>query len=181
MRGAKRDRIRALRSQIHEAFANVPYPGNSSLTGLPDINPDKHRLEKAFCGKDWRQLINVKFVHRYYDCVSYFTDAAYFYFLPAYLITVLEYYDDAHMLPLSVLGELSSVLHTQRGKGSDWAKRRDAMYTTAQKRAIAAFLEYIRDEHGKDYSGKEGTKLERLIAYFKGAIASEQGEAATDC
>lgn len=82
--------IQELIDEIRIAFAERLYPGDDESFGShpgPDDEPAGYALE--FRGQDWRQL-HPDFLNYNYACLSFFTEAGFRYFLPAYLITDLH-------------------------------------------------------------------------------------------
>lgn len=77
----------ALIVAIEEAFADVPPPtADAMVDSRMDDEPAEYGME--FRGADWRRL-HPDFLSRHYASLSFFTDAAFHYFLPAYLIADL--------------------------------------------------------------------------------------------
>jgi hypothetical protein len=82
--------IQKLIADIHAAFAERPYPGDDESFGShpgPDDEPAGYALE--FRGQDWRRL-HPDFLNYNYACLSFFTEAGFRHYLPAYLITDLH-------------------------------------------------------------------------------------------
>src|SRR5688500_13893889 len=90
MNGDDRERIKAL---IRSAFASVERPGNWALRGSNE-GDEPYQVEAAFQDKeDWRQL-EPSFLDDAPDglasALSFLSDEAFRYFLPAYLIADLD-------------------------------------------------------------------------------------------
>lgn len=83
----------AVKSQIRKAFANVEFAGDWCLRGSNE-GDEPYLLEQAFKGKrDWRSL-DPAFLDRapdgYASALSFFSDEAFRFFLPAYLIADVD-------------------------------------------------------------------------------------------
>lgn len=82
-----------IKAQILEAFANVEYPGDWCLRRTNE-GEEPNMVAKAFLGKsDWR-LLDVAFIDRAPEglssALSFFSDEAFRFYLPAYLIADLD-------------------------------------------------------------------------------------------
>ncbi len=78
------DDRRHLIETIRDAFEKQPYPGDDQLCGSEyGDEPAEYALE--FRGLDWRTL-HPRFLSYHSAALSFFTDAAFAYFLPAFLI-----------------------------------------------------------------------------------------------
>lgn len=73
----------AIVRELREAFADHPYPGDDQIvtSGCGD-EPWEYALE--FRGTDWRKL-HPEFLARHNASLSFFSDAGFGYFLPAYM------------------------------------------------------------------------------------------------
>ncbi len=85
-----RDRIKAL---IAEAFGGLERPGNWALRGS-DEGEEPSLVEQAFADKDDWRTIDPDFLDKAPDgfasALSFFSDEAFRYFLPAYLVADLD-------------------------------------------------------------------------------------------
>jgi hypothetical protein len=135
--------LEAVKVEIIQAFADVPYPGDDNLTGCQDWHPEDQELAEFLRGKDWRDLPDD------YLCgeqTFLLTQAAYHYYLPAFLLAGCERnrlgvdIGWMNLLPKSPVkeGEKPDVLPLQE---------RHAGFSKAQMRAIKHFMElrcYLR-------------------------------------
>src|SRR2546430_7340434 len=85
--------VKHLVASIREAFSSVEYPGDWRLRGSGE-GTEPFLLEKEFRGKDdWRKL-DAKFIDSAPDgfatALGFFSDEAFRFYLPAYLIADLE-------------------------------------------------------------------------------------------
>jgi hypothetical protein len=82
-----KSQVRNLVEQIKTAFDTTPYPGDDQLCGSDQGDePAEYALE--FRGLNWR-TIHPDFLSHHYASLSFFSDEAFRYFIPAYLIADL--------------------------------------------------------------------------------------------
>ncbi len=84
---------KAVKSQIRAAFSEVPFPGDWCLSGSNEGN-EPILLEQEFKGKsDWRTL-DPEFIDEapagYATALCFFSDEAFRFYLPAYLIADID-------------------------------------------------------------------------------------------
>ena len=82
-----------VKSQIRAAFADVPHPGDWCLRGSNE-GDEPFLLEREFTGKtDWR-VLDSAFIDQapdgYGSALSFFSDEAFRFYLPAYLIADID-------------------------------------------------------------------------------------------
>ncbi len=143
--------------QIEEAFVGVPYPGDADITHVSD--EEGTRLRKSFQGKHWKEI--PRDVLRYHhDNLAFFTPRGLQYYLPAYLFAALDDFWDildfvlSHLVPSRQedMKEFRAGVEAQLGG-----------FTPAQRRALRAFLEYVRDERSERCIPE---KLERVLNVY---------------
>lgn len=145
--------LQQLKTLILGAFASVERPGNWALRGS-DEGEEPYLLEKEFQDKtDWRTL-DAEFLDQapdgYSSALSFFSDEAFRYFLPAYLIADLD--SSLRMVdPLFHLchglddASRNKPVNPRRFGARNWyeAKRHKfAVFTGDEARAILAYLRY---------------------------------------
>jgi hypothetical protein len=146
----------ALKDLIRNAFSKVDYPGDWCLRGSNE-GDEPYLLEKEFAGKsDWRQL-DPSFLDQapdgYGSALSFFSDEAFRFYLPAYLIADIN----------GGLDRVTPVFHLTHGLTDDsktekvnprrygertWfetARYEFAVFDRAQAAAIVAYLEFMRE------------------------------------
>ncbi|HZI14264.1 MAG TPA: DUF6714 family protein [Myxococcus sp.] len=123
-----------VKQRIEAAFSGVPYPGDDHITYAPDAW-ECAELTADFRGRRWKD-VPVEVLRAHAAHLSLFSAAALPYYLPAYLLAA---FDD-----LDVRDFLLSELDTP-------ASRFEPL-TAAQKNAIKAFLQWMRDEAQGDIS-----------------------------
>ncbi len=153
--------------KIHEAFGNNEYPGDAFLQGsFEGCEPDEE--VGPFEGKtDWRTL-DSNFLDGHASALSFFSEAGFRFFLPAYLIADLQdklstadplfhlthgFSDSSVKVPTKA-GVLTrkfgkSVLVNPRRYGAmtsyDYARYRLSIFTKEEAGAIIAYLRYKYD------------------------------------
>lgn len=148
--------VDTLKSQIQAAFAAGAYPGDACLRGS-DEGVEPFRVERDFRGKtDWRTL-DPAFIDQSPDglgsALSFFSDAAFRFYLPAYLLADLDgllvraepLYHLTHGLRDAARGE---PINPRRYGAETWlerTRRRFAPFTPAEAAAIVAYLRYQAD------------------------------------
>jgi hypothetical protein len=132
---------------IRSAFDATPYPGDGRIVDPP--NPDRYRDDEplgialAFRGLDWR-TIDPEILADCYSSLSFFSDEAFRYYLPAYLIA------NVHDSELIDTGNAAPVFHLTFGfsmKGSELGWRPHTIkrlngFSKVEREAIIAYLRY---------------------------------------
>jgi hypothetical protein len=124
---------------IKEAFADLSPPTGVDLVTQNTMGYDAERddITRFFFGRRWQSL-SIDELRCEYSAVHFFSPAAYRYFLPAFMLAVVERFDDADLVTDSLLLTLSPDRPLFRS--------RVAVLSAQQRQAIRAFLEYLRDE-----------------------------------
>lgn len=139
----------AVALQINRAFDDVSYPGDSDLVGATDETDDeRRRIIKDFSGKHWNEL-PLAVLRRHHASLFFFTRAAYVFYLPAYLKASVLHYDEAEMIPGSVISSLTPPKDRTGSAVVDFMAMVDSL-DLAKKRAIASFLRFMLAAHGAD-------------------------------
>lgn len=142
-----------IKRMIREAFADLEFPGDWYLRGSNE-GEEPFLLEKEFQGKsDWRSL-DATFIDRapdgYGTALSFFSDEAFRFYLPAYLIADidgrLERTDPVFHLTHGLSNQNRTERVNPRRYGErtwfDHASHKLAVFDRAQAAAIIAYLRY---------------------------------------
>ncbi len=178
-RRAAQDRDR-IKTMIAEAFGDVERPGNWALRGS-DEGEEPNLVELAFADKDDWRTIEPEFLDKAPDgfasALSFFSDEAFRYFLPAYLIADLddrlELVDPVFHLTHGLDDEhRDKPINPRRFGDRTWldARRyRFSVFTSAEARAIVAYLEFraLGDEFDR-------ARISQAIASYWGARAASR-------
>lgn len=152
---------------IHEAFADVEYPGDDFLQGSFD-GCEPYEVVGPFRGRhDW-QTVDAELLDAYNEALSFFSEGGFRFFLPAYLIADVQErlqtadpvfhlthgFTDASVEVPTKSGTFirrfgKSTLINPRRYGAmtsfDYARYRLSVFTQEEARAIVAYLTYKRD------------------------------------
>ena len=146
----------AIKTRIRDAFSGVEFPGDWCLRASHE-GEEPYLVEKAFAGKrDWRTL-EPSFLDQapdgYASALSFFSDEAFRFYLPAYLIADLD----------DKLGTATPVFHLTHGfedrarteklnprrygerTWSESCRHKFAVFDRTQVAAIVAYLEFKRE------------------------------------
>lgn len=136
---------------IREAFASVERPGNWALRGSSE-GDEPYLLEREFQDKtDWRTL-DAAFLDQapagYSSALSFFSDEAFRYFLPAYLLADLDGALDAadplfHLCHGLDDATRAEKVNPRRYGDRTWleaTRHRFSVFTRQEARAIVAYL-----------------------------------------
>ena len=168
--------------QIRSAFASVEFPGDWCLRGSNE-GDEPFLLEQEFKGKtDW-QALDPAFIDRAPDgfgsALSFFSDEAFRFYLPAYLIADIDGKLDMNTplfhLTHGLTDETRGGLVNPRRYGErtwfDERGHRFAVFDREQARAIVSYLELKRetDEFQRD-------EIDQAIAnYWSGRAEASAG------
>ncbi len=131
--------------QIEEAFADTPYPGDGNICHYAPFGDDEN-VRRDFTGKSWK-VIYPEFVIVNREVLRYLEPKAFHFYLPAYLLTVILYPDQADLLRQRIVEELylpdymDSVLTVNDQEFIRKAK----LFTQYEIETIISFLNWYRD------------------------------------
>ena len=144
-------RKESVKAQIEAAFAHTEYPGDWCLTNSRE-GSEPALLEQEFKGKsDWRSL-EPAFIDQapqgYGSALSFFSDEAFHFYLPAYLLADLDerlaQANPVFALTNGLDDESRSTKINPRRYGErtwlDHARHKFAMFNAVEAAAIASFL-----------------------------------------
>lgn len=93
-------------AEIREAFANEVYPGDTNIVTPFEGDSEREEFADSFRGKTWQSVPNeLLFYER--DSLPFFTPAGYKYYLPAFLIFVVDDYYEADTLTDNLILQLT--------------------------------------------------------------------------
>ena len=170
---------------ILEAFDGNVYPGDAFLQGSFE-GCEPYEEVGFFRGKmDWRTL-DAEMLDANYSALSFFSEAGFRFFLPAYLIADLQdelrtadplfhltggFYVFSAEIPtqfrVSIRKTGGSVLLNPKRYGamtfSDYARFRLSVFTKEEAKAIVAYLNYMRD---RDIHGINREQIDAALDSF---------------
>ena len=144
----KRDKIKAL---IQNAFADARYPGDGHLRNSDEGN-EPYLLERDFKGRsDWRTL-DAAFLDqapdRYGTALSFFSNEAFRFYLPAYLLAdldgLLEQQDPVYHLTHGLTdSERNQCINPGRYGQETWFDYASTRFSIFNEKEVAAIVEYL--------------------------------------
>lgn len=162
----------ALIDQIERAFSDVPYPGDDDLA-IDSYGDEPEAVARAFRGhRDWRAL-GAAFLddapEGWGTALSFFSDRAYRFYLPAYLIAHVHGHefrtDPGVSLSFGVTPQDEGRKLAQMWGGGtlgDHARRRFEPFDAYQVQAIVAYLWWRLDQYGEE----DGSVAQALEHYW---------------
>jgi hypothetical protein len=141
-----------IKGKIMETFAGVEYPGDDNLVyDNSGYHLECNEVKAIFRGKKWQEL-DLLTLRRNRDSVFFFTPEAYHFYLPSFLICILDDHDEADAITDTVLYSL-----TTRGKSDEeknFVLKRLALFTKEERDVITLFIKWLKDEYA-DYHSKD--------------------------
>jgi hypothetical protein len=127
-----------LADEIREAFPASPIPSQIISEELL-YDSERQEIVDAFSGRSWHELSTEEL--RYHDiALSCYTPRGFAYYLPAYLLAIV---DDLERADILVDGTLYH-LRPRAGFTEKLRARMEAL-SSQQRQAVAHFAEYLRD------------------------------------
>ena len=135
--------------------------------------PEWEEVCNAFKGKFWQDL-NVEFLLEHYDALFVFTADAYQYFLPAFLVAITKYYDQADYLvdtvififlppePLVRWHKINPFAVLANQAANKCYRQRWEILSTHEREAVSKSLCFLRDFKEEDGAGSALNDLKRL-------------------
>ncbi|MEO3427967.1 DUF6714 family protein [Pelagibius sp. CAU 1746] len=143
-------------AEIEAAFGDLTPPGDGAL--LHPRCRDDNDIAEFYGAPRWQDLPGDLLV-RNYAAPSFFSAAGFRYYLPAFMVWSLQNAESPEYLAEATLrafdpGPQSDPLHAFQAS-------KFALFDSAQRRAVAAFLEALRGE------GELGEIAEEALKYWK--------------
>ena len=162
------------KQRVQSAFAEVPFPGDSNLRNSSE-GEEPFLLEQEFQGKDDWTTLSPDFIDQAPDdfatALSFFSIAAFRFYLPAYLLADLEgqltYTDPVFFLTYGLTDATREVEVNPKRYGTltwfEYVSTRFSVFTSMQAGAIASYLKVKREEAATDY---EREQIEQALHNF---------------
>lgn len=130
-----------LKNTIRNAFADVVYPGDDNLVVGSDL--ECVDVKESLKGKPWWS-VTPENLRANAEALPLLTDAAFHYYLPAYMWGCIVAPDEVDVVLDSVLFNLTP---PDERRGSEWQHftRRAHRFTRNQAEAILSCLEFLQD------------------------------------
>jgi hypothetical protein len=145
-----------VKTAIRQAFASVEYPGDWCLRGSNDGDEPYLLAEEFKCKTDWQSL-DAGFIDQapagYGTALCFFSDEAFRFYLPAYLIAdidgQLQQHDPSFHLTHGLSDQTRNELINSRRYGErTWFELRRykfSMFSSLEVKAIVAYLKWCSD------------------------------------
>ena len=155
-------KLALLCDNIKSAFKNVEYPGDDRIVTERD-NQESFDIESDFKGKSWEEL-DFDILASHQDSLPLLTPEAFAFYIPAYMLISLRYYEKADILVDFTLYSLipnylfrqhvrtrfnEEIIGVEQDKlsGVDgFFQERFCQFNQEQKKAISLFIKYIKDK-----------------------------------
>lgn len=152
-----------LKDAIRDAFADVEFPGDWCLRGSNE-GDEPYLLEQEFKGKtDWREL-DASFIDQapggFASALSFFSDEAFHFYLPAYLIAdidgKLKQHDPSFQLTHGLDDQTRNTLVNPRRYGErTWYEASRHKHSMFNRKEVAAIVEYLKWRRDNDDIGRK--------------------------
>src|SRR5689334_6156359 len=123
-----------LRESIESAFGDVPHPGDDNITRHAGCL-ECAEIADYFRGKSWRGH-SMQGLWRIRDALPLLTPEALHYFLPAFMLAVLDAPDEADVTPEAIIGTFTPPPDAADEQQRAYFAGRLTRFTTAQRCAI---------------------------------------------
>lgn len=147
--------VEMVREAIEQAFTDVQHPGDDNIVTRSEcMDLERDDIERAFTGKHWRDVLAypVEFLRYHSSALSFFTPAAYQFYLPAYLIATAEKYAQVDIVSDAIVSSLKT--DGRSPESNALCQENVKKLTITQRSAIKLFLEYLKAQHpGEDPFG----------------------------
>lgn len=100
------DALTILQQHVHIAFSARAHPGDTNIVDMPIYGDcERSRLAQLFHGKTWQQVGRTELI-KTGSGLSFFSQSAFRYFLPAFMLGTIRYADDVEGLTDSLINSL---------------------------------------------------------------------------
>jgi hypothetical protein len=127
----------SLKQIIEEAFAEVPYPGDNNITRCPYHCSECRRIAEYFKGKQWTGY-EIEELRNNNVALSLFTPEAFQYFLPAFMLASVDFYEKGDIIPDAIRFHFE---YSQEAKGHFVVRM--SKFSPAQRKAIIDYLVHM--------------------------------------
>lgn len=141
-------KLESLKNRVLKSFADVQYPKGIIA---PHECDECFDLRKTFKNQNWK-TIDTKIIEENYSQLPLFSDEAFHYFLPAYLIYSLENFNDADdnmVCEFTIYGVSPS--KTGIREDLDYWKYKFSNFTIEQINLIYDFLDLVKANESESF------------------------------
>lgn len=156
-----------IRKQIEKAFHDDEYPQKEELSrfkyyqGITCL--ESQYVDEFLYRLDWRDLTLDSLVNSYKGDFTalhnFLTDQAFRYYLPAFLVIILESYEESDLLADNIVSVLAN------GRESSHSIENPLNFLSlddVQIKATLDFLNYINESHGQDFEEEINLAIKNL-------------------
>jgi hypothetical protein len=158
--------------RIRVAFANTPYPGDPFLVGSSEGCEPRDAVGPFIGQRDW-QSIPLALLEADYTALGFFSEGAFRFFLPAYLVADLE----QQLVTVDVLYPLTApfgdafgaqFINPRRFGAMTWLDHGRHRFSVFSREESAAILEYLQNKQQQDssLSPNESAAISQAIDRF---------------
>ena len=147
--------VEALVQEIKAAFADVPYPGDENITGT--TFPWDEGVSDYFRGTT-QEGHEVKNLRLHSAALSFFLPEAYHYYLPAFVIAVLQDPEEADAISDSLVVDFS---------GRDRTREIIQRLSPPQRRAMLRYFQFDPFTSGESFNSRLSRAISNLQAHDK--------------
>lgn len=165
---ASATRAEDVRRRIVDAFGSARHPGEDNLVD-DETALEPMAVAKALEGKTWRE-VNLSFLRAYGErgdssaILSFLSPAAFRYFVPAFMLLLLDHYAEADVLADTAISKLAPWRDPADSALTKFFEVRHQSFDAQERSAVLAFLKFIKQEHGADYVQGD---LDRAIRHWE--------------
>ena len=128
------------RESIESAFADVPYPGDDSITRCTHEDClECDEIAAHFRGTTWRDH-TLEQLREHHSAITMFTPEAFHYFLPAFVLHSLGHWREAGTIPHTIAFQFSPAKPDADAGMQQYCAVRWSIFSQQQREAIAMFL-----------------------------------------
>jgi hypothetical protein len=154
--------LEELKKKINAAFGNVPYPKESIA---PHECDECREVRRIFAGKNWK-TIEPEILEENHGKLPLFSPAAFNFFLPAYLIYSLDYFEEYDTVCEFTIYAVTPDNKAVRERLEYWQERFEH-FTFEQMNCIYEFLDLVRiDENFESLANEVATGRENLKEFI---------------
>lgn len=155
------DIVEAVRQEIGAVFSDGVLPENVVCHSCLECD----EIGEAFRGKHWKDM-GLEFLSRFRESLCLLSPEAFWFYLPAYMMVSLDHFDEADIIPESIIYNLTPPTreHANIYEMKHFLGRIEG-FTEAQKKAIRSFIKFVRSRSPETFHDSENTTA--LMTFWK--------------
>lgn len=127
-------------SEIKEAFKSSLPSATELISNRGMDLVEAGEFQDAFAGRDWETL-STEFLRVNCAALSYFTDRAFAYYLPAFMVASIKDWEESDIVPETVIFQLIPEIAGNSDIG------RFQSLTEEQRQVVNSYWKYLADTH----------------------------------